>query len=33
MIAAEQALAGDWGKMPAFERGRILARLGQIVLD
>lgn len=33
VIAAEQALAGDWGAMPAFQRGRILARLGQIVLD
>jgi len=33
VTAAEQALAGDWGAMPAFERGRILARLGQIVLD
>jgi len=33
VTAAEQALAGDWGTVPAFERGRILARLGQIVLD
>jgi len=33
VTAAEQALSGDWGRMPAFERGRILARLGQIVLD
>lgn len=31
--AAEAALAGDWGALPAFERGRILARLGQLVLD
>jgi len=33
VAAAEGALAGDWGAMPAFERGRILARLGQLVLD
>jgi aldehyde dehydrogenase (NAD+) len=31
--AAHAALAGDWGRMPAFERGRILARLGQRVQD
>jgi aldehyde dehydrogenase (NAD+) len=31
--AAEAALAGDWGAMPAVERGRILARLGRLVLD
>ncbi len=29
--AAEAALAGDWGAMPAFERGRVLARLGKLV--
>jgi aldehyde dehydrogenase (NAD+) len=33
VIAAEHALAGDWGALPAFERGRILARLGQLILD
>ena len=33
VAAAEAALAGAWGAMPAFERGRILARLGQLVLD
>jgi aldehyde dehydrogenase (NAD+) len=33
VTAAETALAGAWGAMPAFERGRILARLGQLVLD
>jgi aldehyde dehydrogenase (NAD+) len=33
VTAAEAALAGDWGAMPAFERGRILARLGQLVLE
>ena len=32
VAAAEAALAGPWGRMPAFERGRILARLGQIIL-
>jgi aldehyde dehydrogenase (NAD+) len=30
--AAERALAGDWGRMTAPERGRILARIGQLVL-
>lgn len=32
VAAAEAALAADWGRMPAFERGRILARIGQLVL-
>ncbi len=31
--AARAALDGDWGRMPAFERGRILVRLGQLVLE
>ena len=31
--AAEAALAGDWGALPAFERGRLLARMGQLVLE
>jgi aldehyde dehydrogenase (NAD+) len=31
--AAHAALDGEWGRMPAFERGRILARLGQLVLE
>jgi aldehyde dehydrogenase (NAD+) len=31
--AARAALDGEWGRMPAFERGRVLARLGQLVLD
>jgi aldehyde dehydrogenase (NAD+) len=31
--SARGALAGEWGRMPAFERGRILARLGQLVLE
>lgn len=30
--AARAAQDGDWGRMPAFERGRILSRLGQLVL-
>ena len=30
--AARAALAGTWGKTPAFERGRILTRMGQAVL-
>jgi aldehyde dehydrogenase (NAD+) len=33
VIAARSALDGNWGRMPAFERGRILSRLGQLVLD
>lgn len=31
--AAETALAGDWGRMTALERGRILTRIGQLVLE
>ncbi|WP_107496702.1 aldehyde dehydrogenase family protein [Thalassobius sp. I31.1] len=30
--AAENALSGDWGRMTAVERGRILTRIGQLVL-
>ncbi len=33
VVAARAALDGEWGRMPAFERGRILSRLGQLVLD
>jgi aldehyde dehydrogenase (NAD+) len=33
VAAARRALEGDWGRMPGFERGRILARLGQLVLE
>ncbi|SFJ80826.1 aldehyde dehydrogenase (NAD+) [Jannaschia pohangensis] len=33
VAAAHQALAGDWGRMPAVERGRILARMGRLVLE
>jgi aldehyde dehydrogenase (NAD+) len=32
VVAARAALDGEWGRLPAFERGRILARLGQLVL-
>ncbi len=32
VTAARSALDGEWGRMPALERGRILARLGQLVL-
>ncbi len=31
--AAQTALDGDWGRKTALERGRILTRLGQLVLD
>ncbi len=33
VAAAEAGLAGDWGAMSAAERGRILLRLGHLVLD
>jgi aldehyde dehydrogenase (NAD+) len=32
VAAAREALAGAWGKTPAFERGRILTRMSQAVL-
>jgi len=32
VTAAEAALAGDWGRMSATGRGRVLARIGQMVL-
>ena len=32
VAAAETALAGEWGRMSATERGRVLARIGQMVL-
>lgn len=32
VAAAQAALDGAWGRLPAFERGRILARIGQLVL-
>lgn len=33
VAAAEAAFAGDWGKLTAPARGRVLARIGQGVLD
>ncbi len=33
VAAAEAALAGDWGRLANFERGRILHRIGQNVLE
>ncbi|WP_179378659.1 aldehyde dehydrogenase family protein [Jannaschia marina] len=33
VAAADQALRGEWGRMTALERGRVLARIGQAVLD
>lgn len=33
VAAARRALAGPWGRLTATERGRILQRLGQIILD
>ena len=33
VIAAPSALEGDWGKMTAAERGRILTRIGQLVRE
>ena len=33
VAAAAAALDGPWGAMPALERGRILTRLGQLVLE
>ncbi|MCK0167750.1 aldehyde dehydrogenase family protein [Jannaschia sp. S6380] len=31
VAAGHAALSGEWGRMPAFERGRILSRLGDLV--
>ena len=33
VAAAQAALAGDWGSLTAVERGRILARIGAMVLE
>ena len=33
VAAAHLALDSDWGRMSALERGRVLTRLGQLVLD
>ncbi|GGA08014.1 aldehyde dehydrogenase family protein [Neptunicoccus cionae] len=32
VAAADAARKGEWGRMPAFERGRILAKLGHLIL-
>jgi len=31
--AAQAAMEGDWGRMTALERGRIITRIGQLVLE
>lgn len=31
--AAQNALSGEWGRLPGFERGRILHRIGTLVLE
>ncbi|WGH79693.1 aldehyde dehydrogenase family protein [Jannaschia ovalis] len=33
VAAAHDALAGEWGRMPAVERGRILTRIGRLVAE
>ncbi|HEY9012656.1 MAG TPA: aldehyde dehydrogenase family protein, partial [Devosia sp.] len=33
VLAAQRALDGEWGRMPAADRGRILSRIGQLVLE
>ncbi|WP_420004759.1 aldehyde dehydrogenase family protein [Arenibacterium sp. LLYu02] len=33
VTAAQSAQEGDWGRMSATERGRILTRLGQVIAD
>ena len=33
VTAAQAARDGEWGRMPAFERGRMLARLGAMVAE
>lgn len=33
VAAADTALQGDWGRATAAERGRLLARIGQLVLE
>ncbi|WP_068115525.1 aldehyde dehydrogenase family protein [Tropicimonas marinistellae] len=33
VAAAQSALAGEWGRTTAVERGRILTRIGQLVLE
>jgi aldehyde dehydrogenase (NAD+) len=31
--AARKAMAGEWGRLPAAERGRLLAKIGRLVLE
>src|SRR5450631_3118777 len=31
--AAERALAGDWGRLTATERGRLLAKLSELITE
>ncbi|WBU52641.1 aldehyde dehydrogenase family protein [Paracoccus sp. SCSIO 75233] len=33
VVAAEAAMEGEWGRTPAVERGRLLARMAQMVLS
>lgn len=33
VVAAQQALSGQWGKSTAVERGRVLSKIGQLVLE
>jgi aldehyde dehydrogenase (NAD+) len=33
VVAARKAMSGEWGRLPAVERGRILTRIGQKVLE
>ncbi|MDB5506248.1 MAG: Aldehyde dehydrogenase [Devosia sp.] len=33
VAAAQTSLDGEWGRTPAVERGRILTRLGRLILD
>ncbi len=33
VAAAQSAFDGDWGHMPGFERGRLMRRLGEAILD
>ena len=33
VLAGQAALNGEWGRMPALERGRILTKIGRKVLD
>ncbi|MCX7560458.1 aldehyde dehydrogenase family protein [Sulfitobacter sp. F26204] len=33
VIAAQGALVSDWGRLVNFERGRLLAKIGQLVLE